>query len=280
MNASRVISAVKRALVGSGIEAFTGGEWPSECKDALEFVATPAAPSVPTVWLGDNGPLELICTTRLTVLGGSLVIAIEQRRFLAEVDLSAFGQLPWGSTLAGSFALRVVRFSRELMEIPRGVSHNCSRLIDVNSGECYSMTMINQQAFYGCWKLRELIIPDGCTVVGASGSGVGSLDLRGSKATSVLADNCYHMGKFFLPNRVACVLGMLYCPALSHLSLRIWPRGNAWGWARNVRLKEMRLSSMRAAPLSDGAGACLSRAHVFADVGSVGERQARPALPC
>jgi hypothetical protein len=42
----------------------------------------------------------------------------------------------------------------------------------------------------------------------------------------------------------------------------------------------MRLFSMRAASLMGGAGACyLSKAQIFADIGSVGERQSRPALP-
>jgi hypothetical protein len=136
-------------------------------------------------------------------------------------------------------------------------------------------------AMVGCWKLKVLVIPQNCREVDVSYSGISALDVRGSEAESVRAFDCYHMRTLCLPNRMACELEASSNPALVHVSLRVWPRGNAWQWARSTRPEEMRLFSMRAAPVTDGAGAyCLSGAQIFADVGSVGERQSRPALPC
>jgi hypothetical protein len=281
VNASRVVSVTKGAFVGSSVEAFAGGECPAECGDALEYVATPAGPPGEMVWRSDAEPVELTAMTRLKVLGRSLEISGEQRRFLAEMDLSAFDRLPAGCTLRESFGLKRVRFSQNLVEIPDNFFKDCSRLVAVNSGECLSLERIGKRAFSDCWKLRELIIPESCREVYVSFSGISSLDLRRSEATLVKGVGCHHMRRLCLLTRVACELLASSNPALSHMSLRVWPRGNDWGWACSMRPEEMRLFSMRAAPVLDSAGACcLSNAHVFADIGAVGERQSRPCMPC
>jgi hypothetical protein len=157
----------------------------------------------------------------------------------------------------------------------------CSRLVDVNSGECLSLVVIRPSAFFGCWELRESVVPESCKQVDVRFCGIASLDIHRSEATFVHASGCHHMRKLCLPDRVACNLQVWLTPALQHLSFRVWPQGNDWNWGHNTRPEEMRLFAQRAAPALDGAGACcLSNARVFADIGAVGVRQSRPALPC
>jgi hypothetical protein len=72
------------------------------------------------------------------------------------------------------------------------------------------------------------------------------------------------MRKLYLPNRVPYLLGAEHNPALLHVSLRLWPQNNDCEWMRGTRPKEMRLFSIRAAAVADGAEACcLSNAQVF-----------------
>jgi hypothetical protein len=130
-----------------------------ECRDALECIAIPVAPSGQAVWRCGDEPLELTAVTRLIVLGGSLQIALEQRRFLTEIDRAAFDRLPPGTTLHKSFALKRVRFSRNLGEIPDRFLEDCGRLVDVNSEECQSLERVGEWAFCSCWQLREVLVP-------------------------------------------------------------------------------------------------------------------------
>jgi hypothetical protein len=205
LNALRVVSVTERAFVGSGIERFAGGEWPAECRDALENISTPIGPLEQVVWRGGAERLELTSMTRLTVLGRSLRMTVEQRRFLVEIDLSAFDRLPVDSTLADSWSLKTIRFSRNLMAIPDDFLAGCRRLVDVNSGDCQSLKTIGVWAFERCWKLKELGIPQSCSEVDVCSSGISALDLRWSRATEINADGCIHMRKLCLPNRIRCV---------------------------------------------------------------------------
>jgi hypothetical protein len=206
--------------------------------------------------------------TRLTVLSGSLMMTFPQRRFLAEIDLSAFDRLPVHSTLAESWSLKTVRFSRELVAVPGCFLRGCRRLVDVNSSEWQSLKTIGDLAFDRCWKLKELVIPQSCRGIDVCSSGISALDLQWSGATEVKADGCIHMRRLCLPNRIRCVLVAGPGPAEVHISLRIWPRNDLRELGPSMKPKEMRLFSMRAAPARDGTDFCLLNAQIFADTGS------------
>jgi hypothetical protein len=112
-------------------------------------------------------------------------------------------------------------------------------------------------------------------------SGIAALVLRWSQCASVKAEDCYHMRKLYLLNRMPYLLEAEYDLALLRVSLRLWPQNNDCEWMRGTRPKEMRVFSIRAAAVADGAEACcLSNAQVFAEIGSVGGRESRPAVSC
>jgi hypothetical protein len=279
VSAKRVVKLSKMALVGSSVETLSGGEWPASGREVLKDMAVAAGPWVPVVWQPD-APLEVATLTSLSMQGGSLVVADGQGRLPVELDLSALDRLPSGRTLERAFALKSVRFSRMLVEIPERFLANCGQLVEVNSGECDSLRTIGIGAFEGCWLLREMVIPRGCQQINMGSSGILELDLRGCDGAYVSVVACHLLRKLCLSERASFKLLGGCNPALSSLSLRWWPRGGDWSWMRSTRLSEVRLRSMKGSVLEDGVWTFgLSHAVVFAEVGSIGLREGRPALP-
>jgi hypothetical protein len=203
-----------------------------------------------------------------------------ERVAVTSVDLTGLEELPTGLTLEGLPFVEMLRLPTWLRRIPAAFCKDCPRLSWVNTGECaelrdigikrYRCALIMRSAFSGCVSLRGIEIPDCAWRVDVSGSGVESLDLRGSRAERVVADHCPLLRRVSM--RAECVVECRGCGSLKCLTFgsvgrvpgHYHGRGCEWRYG---------------AAVCRGGREPVRRATIISELAAVGDRAGRPCLP-
>jgi hypothetical protein len=267
-----VVDVDEHALLGSNAHWVTSVPWLKEQRHTLDVVIPAADGCTTRVWTADATP-ALVAMTALTATGGRQIMTAAQRRLLGEVDLSALASLPPDLTLANSYFLRMARLPATTEEIPARFFCNCSLLLSINLDECTRLARIGLYAFSGCWRLQHLQLPQSCTHLDFTDSGVTHLDLRGTDLERAVVVRCGRLQRLILPHPFGGELAAEYNVSLQALSLGRAPR-----FSGTVRPREVRHFSMYSCvrPIRHPASTVRT---LLGESAELNGREVRPSLP-